>query len=263
MREIHRLQILKGWSLHTRDGEIGAFRQVYFDDREWQGRYIVVRTGSWLLDRSVLVAPRAVVEVDSEQQRITVDLTRAQIEASPPLDTERPVSRHYEEVYHRFYGWAPYWSGPGLGGLPMAVPPLSDGKKPSREPARPHLRSSDEVAGYDVLTRNGRLGHVEDLLVDDENWKICYAEVDTRNWWPGKKVLVAPTWIDEIRWAEREISVKLRREVIREAPEYDPTAMITPDFEVELFEYYARAAADTSQRKEEPCRKKLPDHPSS
>jgi hypothetical protein len=93
MRQIHQLQDTKGWSLQARDGEIGSFQQIYFDDQEWKARYLVVRTGSWLLGRQVLIAPRAVTGVDANSGHITVDLSRSQIENSPPTDTEKPVSR--------------------------------------------------------------------------------------------------------------------------------------------------------------------------
>jgi hypothetical protein len=39
---------------------------------------------------------------------------------------------------------------------------------------------------------DGEIGHVEDFLLDDESRAFRYLVVDTRNWWPGNKVLVAP-----------------------------------------------------------------------
>jgi uncharacterized protein YrrD len=244
MRQIHRVQGLKGWGLDARDGEIGSFQQIYFDDQEWRVRYLVVHTGTWLFGRSVLIAPRAVAAIDTDGERISVDLPRDEVEGSPPLDFEEPLSRHYEEAYHRFYGWAPYWLGPGFGGVPPAIPPMMGVEEPVRQLPCPHLRGSDEVTGYGVSTKNGRLGHVEDILIDDESWTLRYIEVDTRRWWPGKRVLIAPTWIEAIGWPEREISLTLNRDTLREAPEYDPSVTITPEYEVRLFQHYARAAEE-------------------
>ena len=34
--------------------------------------------------------------------------------------------------------------------------------------------------------------------MDDEAWASQYIEVATRNWWPGKKVLVSPAWIERV-----------------------------------------------------------------
>ena len=59
-----------------------------------------------------------------------------------------------------------------------------------------HSRSTCEVAGYRIHAEDGEIGHVEDFMIDDETWAIRYLIVDTRNWWPGKKVLVSPQWIE-------------------------------------------------------------------
>ena len=65
----------------------------------------------------------------------------------------------------------------------------------AKERDNPHLRSSRAVTGYHIQATDGDIGHVEDFLVDDHSWAIRYMIVDTTNWWPGKKVLVAPAWI--------------------------------------------------------------------
>jgi hypothetical protein len=41
-------------------------------------------------------------------------------------------------------------------------------------------------------------------------------EVATRNWWPGKKVLVSPAWIERVGWTESKVYADLSREAIRE-----------------------------------------------
>jgi hypothetical protein len=50
--------------------------------------------------------------------------------------------------------------------------------------------------------------------------------VDTRNWLPGREVLVAPKWIQAVDWVERKVHVDLLRETIKNSPEYDPTAPV-------------------------------------
>jgi hypothetical protein len=104
----------------------------------------------------------------------------------------------------------------------------------------PHLRSSREVTGYHIQATDGDIGHVEDLLVDDQSWKIRYMIVDTTNWWPGKKVLVAPDWISEVNWAESKVHVQLGREKIRTSPEYDPSRPVERSYEARLYGHYAR-----------------------
>jgi hypothetical protein len=49
-----------------RDGEIGKFKEHYFDDQSWIVRYLVVDSGGWLSDRRVLISPRSLGMIDDE-----------------------------------------------------------------------------------------------------------------------------------------------------------------------------------------------------
>lgn len=53
--------------------------------------------------------------------------------------------------------------------------------------------------------------------------------VATRNWWPGKKVLISPQWIERVSWSESKGFVNLSREAIKQSPEYTAEALITRD----------------------------------
>lgn len=247
MRQLRPISALKSGSVRARDGDIGKVEQMYFDDESWHVRYFVVRTGSWLAGREVLIAPRSVTGV-AEDGKLTTDLTREQIENSPPVESERPVSRHYEAEFHRHYGWHPYWPlGAPFGGplTPAAPPPVQDPFEGTlTAPDNPHLRASDEVRGYVVHARDGEFGEIDDFIVDDQDWKVRYVVLDTRRWLPGKKVLLAPAWIDAIDWGARHVVVDLQSETIRSAPSYDPAQLITREYEVRLYGHYGRQLDD-------------------
>lgn len=242
MPELRKLRSLVGHRLRARDGEVGSLAEVFFDDLRWVVRYFVVKTGGWLTGRRVLIVPTVVRGVDDEAHMLDVDLTREQIEHCPPVATDLPVSRHYEEQYFRYYGWEPYWIGdPML--APIAPAPVPRGQVPE-EPEHPHLRSSHEVTGYRLRARDGEVGHVEDFILEPGGWAIRYLEVDTRNWLPGKHVLVAPTWLGQIDWAGREVSVQLEREAVKSAPPYDPSRVISRDYQVALYKHYGTSFED-------------------
>ena len=241
---LRKLEHLQDYRLQARDGEIGELREVYFDDHVWAVRYLIVRTGGWLFGREVLIAPRSVSGVNDEEKALKIDLTQEQIKGSPPITTEEPVSRHYEHVFYQYYDWIPYWYAepfltPGMPSVPVEL-----GKERADTPENPHLRSSHEVRGYHLHARNGVLGHVADFILDQQDWKVSYLEIDTRNWWPGKHVLIAPTWIQRVSWETKEISVNLAREAIESAPAYDPSKLITSDYEIRLFDHYGVAPKD-------------------
>ncbi|MBE0626495.1 MAG: PRC-barrel domain-containing protein [Burkholderiales bacterium] len=243
MQHLHKLADLKKYSLLASDGEIGKIIEVYFDDAQWALRYFVVRTGGWLLGREVLIAPRAIAGLDEEAGQLQLDLTREQVEKSPPVETQEPVSRHYETLYYQYYNWDPYWMAGPMGGSMSAAPRtvLRPQIGRAREPENPHLRASGEVHGYRLQAIDGELGEVHDLIIDVRDWKVRYLVADTRKWLPGKKVLLAPAWVEGIDWVEREITADLERETIRSAPPYDPSRAIGADYEVRLLGHYGKA----------------------
>jgi hypothetical protein len=96
------------------------------------------------------------------------------------------------------------------------------------------------VTGHHIQTADGEIGHVEDFIIDDETWAIRYLIIDTRNWWPGKKVLVSPQWIERVSWLESKVFVNLHSETIKQAPEYTEETLMTRDYEVSLHRHYRR-----------------------
>jgi hypothetical protein len=76
--------------------------------------------------------------------------------------------------------------------------------------------------------------------VDDETWAIRFIEVATRNWWPGKKVLISPSWIKRVTWGESKVYVDLSREAIRNGPPYVESKPIDRDYESRLYLHYSR-----------------------
>lgn len=213
---------LTGCRILAVDGEAGRVRDVYLDDDQWVVRYLVVDTSDWLSEQSVLISPSAVTSVDWETRAIAVNLTRAQVELSPDMSTHEPVSRQQEAEY---WPYAAYWS---WGAMPVIVPPdpLIRAKVEARrraDQAGPdaHLRSSRVVRGYHIQASDDSIGHVADFLFDEKTWAIRYLIADTRNWLPGKHVLISPQWIHAVNWGDREFRVALTRRQIEESPEYD------------------------------------------
>ena len=92
---LYKVTELKNYQLNASDGEIGKVKDFYFDDRYWTVRYLVANTGNWLTARKVLISPYALNGVHSEKEHIEVDLTKKQIEGSPSLEADKPVSKQF------------------------------------------------------------------------------------------------------------------------------------------------------------------------
>jgi uncharacterized protein YrrD len=252
---LNKAKTLEGYILKSLDGEIGKVKEFYFDDQYWAIRYLVADTGDWLTGRLVLISPYAlVVDEKKEEQYISIDLTKKQIEDSPSLNSDKPVSQQFEVTYYGYYGWPMYWGGPNMWGSYPYI--MRDREKwsestQSKKKWDPHLRSTHEVSGYHIQATDGEIGHVEDFIIDDETWAIRYLIIDTRNWWPGKKVLVSPQWIERVSWDESKVFVNLPSETIKQSPEYTEGSLLTRDYESRLHQYYNRPGywADESTAK--------------
>src|SRR5688572_14442041 len=166
---VRNLKQIEGRALKARDGILGEVRDVYFDDRDWHVRYLVVQTGTWLHRRKVLISPEAFCGLDWGLQVFPVNLTTEQVRNSPGIDTDKPVTRQHEEALRQYYGWPPYW-GPIFadGGLAAPIlaptaaantsaPGLTDGNAPLRK-GDPHLRSANDTRGYHIEASDGPIG---------------------------------------------------------------------------------------------------------
>jgi len=218
---------LHGRKLGASDGEIGHVKDFYFDDQSWAVRYVVVDTGSWLPGRKVLISPHAFGNLHQDGNALRVNLTREQIETSPPIYAHEPVSRQYEVAYFQHYGWPSYWGGSELGGVglfPMASRVPHDTSLPvgsgGENVGDPHLRSAHAVMGYSVQGHDGEVGSVADFMMDGESWLISLIVVETGHWMAGKKIALPTSQVDRISYDESKVSVGVAKETIEQTPAY-------------------------------------------
>ncbi len=239
---------LKGLTICATDGRIGTVSDFLFDDRNWQVRWVVIDTGDWLPGRLVLVHPQALGKPDFNRNTLPVALTKAQVEASPDIQRDLPVSRQMEHGVFAYYGWDPGWGGGAfaMDGMMPLVPSsalaLGDDDLAQAElppEGDPHLRSVSATDSYDIHATDGEIGHVSNFLMDDAGWTLRYLIVDTRNWWPGKHVLLSPSSVTSIDWIAKTISVDVTQDKVRSSPEWDPAALIHDGYETRLRDHYA------------------------
>jgi hypothetical protein len=94
------------------------------------------------------------------------------------------------------------------------------------------------MTGCTVLALDGDIGHVADLLIDVDSWRICYLVLDTRNWLPGRRVVLSPRWIKHIDWVTGRMKIDLNRETVKSSPPYEQARPITPDYSARLQRHY-------------------------
>ena len=259
---------MKGYAIAAKDGTIGTLSDFLFDQTTWKLRWLVVDTGTWLTGRLVLIHPSAAELVDHDDRQIDVALTRKQVEDSPEIREDRPVSQQMQSDLYGYYGWDPYWNngiagagsfggglyaggllGAGMGGVGSVTgQALREGpSQPARpgddgslafDDGDPNLRSVNEITGYHVHATDGSIGHVEDVLLDGTAWAIRYMVINTSNWWVGQHVLMSPHAIVRIDWPDRSIALNVTRDKVKSSPGWDHSNTIDGTFGRHLHDHY-------------------------
>lgn len=213
MIALRRFGGFRQFVLSAADGEAGHVEEVYFDERNWIVRYLVIRINGAPAS-TVLLSPGLITEMDEETASLRTGLTREQVAHCPvPADLPTVSSRRQQRADARLSGGL-LSAGPGPGNA-SAAGARATAASSGAEAQSPRLRSSEEVTGYMMVARDGVVGLVLDLVVELPGWNVRYLEVEWRGWNPAERVLVEPTWVTGIDWLHREVSTDLDRERIR------------------------------------------------
>lgn len=94
------------------------------------------------------------------------------------------------------------------------------------------------LKGFAVAASDGKIGTVNDLLFDDQSWKIRWLVIDTGAWLPGRKVLVHASALGEPDPARRELPVKLTKAQIEGGPDLGEHEPLSRQLESHLYDYY-------------------------
>jgi sporulation protein YlmC with PRC-barrel domain len=155
---LHKLKDLQGDAILAEDGEVGSVDDLYFDDGNWDVRYLVINTRRWIPGRKYLISPvaidrgRPLAEGD-----IRVDLTREQISRCPEVASESHLRSSAEVI------------GCGIEAIDGSIGKVAD------------LLVDDETWA------------ITDVLVDSRQWLpgrllLISPQVIERIDWPEKKV---------------------------------------------------------------------------
>ena len=220
---------LKGTPVNATDGRCGTIHDVLFNDATMKLIYLVIDTGNWLPGRKTLISNQAVEGVNdlSSNFEINLKLSNQQIEKSPPIDRDAPVSRQAEEELTNYFGWSP-WSELTV---PISIQPSTPAPSvqevdekynpPSPRQNDPNLRSINELIDYSLQDPNEEpIGLVHDLLVDTESWMIAYMAVNTRPWLPGGYRGIPTSQIAYIEFPTQNIMLSMTSDEVGQCPNW-------------------------------------------
>lgn len=251
---LRKMSALQNFNLRGVNGDLGKVTDFYFDQHQFILRYIIIDTGSWLKDEQTIISTEVIKNIDYQNKLINTDLEAEKIESAPSPDKNKPVSKAVEEKLSKYFNWPLYWisdhstAGPTiLAGSPMReklydFQNIIDEKSLNTEDeVESNLRSFKEVKNYHIKAENKEFGYLKDLFVDEDNWQIRYLLIDTRNFFPGKKILIAPSWIQNISWDKEKIYISQTKEELKNCPEYQEKRseqLVERSYEEKLYDHY-------------------------
>ena len=192
------VSMLNTFDVDASDGPVGTIVDSRFSDSLWALQDLVVNTRKIVSGREVLVPVGAVRQLDIEQLILRLGLLKEQVDNTSAVPEDR-------------------------GGA---------------ADADTGARSTKEVIGYHIRAGDETFGHLEDMLIEPDTWAIRYLLIDTRNWWPGPPVLVAPDWVNHFDWVDKKLTMDVSADRIKSCPPYDPASPLTREYETELYRHY-------------------------
>ena len=201
----HTLHELIDARVVATDGNIGKVCNVFFDDQSWKVRYFVVDLRGWRAHRYVVLSVSQVEPPDWGKKILRARASKEQVRHSPNLDSVRPVARQQEIALRRYYGWPRQWEQVvGEFSIPYS-PTGRDFPVYSKED--PHLRSANDMAGYELWNKKYMIGRLENFIVDDRSWVIRYLQAKTSDWLYRRSFLVSTGSVESFSWAKHRVNL--------------------------------------------------------
>jgi len=226
---------LDGFVLSARDGEIGGVRDLIFHDNDWSIRELIAETGGWLFGRRVSIDPDVVLEPDLVAGVLPLELTKDEVKNSPPGSSKSPDEPVSEDIiaWNQSNAMASVPENLLLGGATVPAQPLVT----EPQPPSLHLRSLDDVTGYEVWAADDAVGTLVGFLIDPIAWDLPLALVQLDG--DNAPVVLLPTrLIGDLGWPERTVRTYLDPTVLRNAPVYDPRVLDERAYLPTVADYY-------------------------
>lgn len=100
------------------------------------------------------------------------------------------------------------------------------------------LCSIKELDGYTLAARDGEIGTVREVYLDDARWAVRHLVVTTGGWLSSREVLISPHAVQHLDREQRRIEVSLTRQQVEAAPGVDTDKPIARQYETAHHDHY-------------------------
>lgn len=105
------------------------------------------------------------------------------------------------------------------------------------------LISAEDIRGYILQGRDGGIGKIRDLILNDGDWRVRFAVVDTGDWLERHEVVIAPHHLSAPDLAAETIAVDLDRKTVEESPARDSTHTMSDELAARIHAHYGLPAS--------------------
>lgn len=102
---LQSIQEVAGYEIAALDGLIGTVEDFVLETDDWKIHYLTIDTGNWLPGKHVLISAGWVNQINWSHRKVTINLTRQQIENSPDFDKVNQITREYETRLRNHYNY--------------------------------------------------------------------------------------------------------------------------------------------------------------
>ncbi|MGZ3788182.1 MAG: hypothetical protein ACXVLQ_06640 [Bacteriovorax sp.] len=100
------------------------------------------------------------------------------------------------------------------------------------------LQSFKKILNSSLHAKDGKIGHLDDLLFDDVKWTVRYLVVRTGGILNRERVLISPLGIAKLDWSNRAVKLNLTQQQIETSPDIDTDQPIFRQMEKKYFDFY-------------------------
>lgn len=183
---LSNLSDILGYNIQATDKPAGTVDDVYIDDVLWTVRHVAIADAGGQGTQMASVDPGSLGKLDRKNHQLHVNKPHDEIAVGPNVSSDPPVAD--QGLHH----------------------------------GDPHLRSVREVKGYTVVGVDGPVGHIDDFIAGDDDWKIHFVVIAADAMAGFRKVLVGPGLINRVDFDAKTVHLELDLNHFAKSPEYDP-----------------------------------------
>jgi len=183
-----RAKELFGYTVRAMDGEAGKIDDLYLNPKTWNVQAFVVDLGDWVLDTGEWTPGKKLFVPAAAFGQPNRETYVISVNLTKDQVEQQPQLEVVQQTDFTLYS----------------------------------IKTS---LGYYIQAHDGEIGHLEDFIINDQNWMIRFMIINTSNWWLGKKVTVEPFLISSINPQETLLHLRLSQETVKNSPEFDSSVL--------------------------------------